>query len=771
MIIRGIGTKDFVRATDCSSKHFAHYGKGSRELLPMPILPVSAEITYGTALPTDCCRMMDELVSVSVTALNFMFLGKASPTVHRTSNAAQRAAATNLQRRWIRLAIHVSADGVKPARDPGALQRTIDRGMGGRSVRLRADIVDSLPSCAEVDPLPHIPEEFHGILTDPDRLCPPLIGSCAAHVDFSGGARVEYIRLVRAQCRSGKLELAPDSRFTADIFGVAKEASGRQRGVWNGAELADLAVRPPIPPMLGNPSDLNVLEASDDQPIFLSKRDGRSFFDQLHMDPALRELFGTPCVTRDELMNPAIRRSEDVNTRPLTPAELVKFGTTKAVDCSILVPRFACWPMGASWASFVAQSVMTNSLRQAGASAEQFLWPKGGLPEAGQPAVSVATDDVLLFERNKHSGPDADPGKHRLLRELERRWRHDGIEGNAGKSLDRSPSGKALGRSLVDGRYLMPTSARVRDFLNTLYVILGHGSISPSDFEHVVGVANWMLLGFRPMLSCLGSAYGFADANVTEERRIPASVRKELTLVACLFPGLVFDLRASWSGSVFATDGAQSHGFGGAATKCGPDIARHLASMSRSDPRSFVMRGVEPHAGEQVLPISLAMSDFHEVFSIKSPSMQPACKMEVDALQIMIQHLARSPGKHRSRIMGLVDATALKQAVQKGRSSSPYFRVPIRRIAALCIAGELDLHLGHVVSRSNPADAPSRGVHITRKARKKGVSDTRSLVHKVHVNKRAWRRIFQCRNAPSHWLPPSWCTSCSASSLAQPSLR
>ena len=68
-------------------------------------------------------------------------------------------------------------------------------------------------------------------------------------------------------------------------------------------------------------------------------------------------------------------------------------GTTKCY------PLANAWPMGHSWSSAIAQNVMTNTCVEAGLSVDNFLCDAGGLPSLRGHTVSVATDDIAVFER------------------------------------------------------------------------------------------------------------------------------------------------------------------------------------------------------------------------------------------------------------------------------------------------------------------------------------------------------------------------------------
>ena len=59
------------------------------------------------------------------------------------------------------------------------------------------------------------------------------------------------------------------------IFAVGKKDSDKQREVWHGSRVSQASADPPSPPDLASPSALLALECTADDPIFLSKKDGR----------------------------------------------------------------------------------------------------------------------------------------------------------------------------------------------------------------------------------------------------------------------------------------------------------------------------------------------------------------------------------------------------------------------------------------------------------------------------------------------------------------
>ena len=77
---------------------------------------------------------------------------------------------------------------------------------------------------------------------------------------------------------------------------------------------------------------------------------------------------------------------------------------------------------------------------------------------------------------------------------------------------------------------------------------------------------------------------------------------------------------------------------------------------------------------------------------------------------LLLRWLCRSERKHAHRVVVLVDAKAVLGAAAKGRSSALSFKVQLRKLAALTLAGDFLIRYIYIPSEDNPADAPSRGV-------------------------------------------------------------
>ncbi|CAK0899033.1 unnamed protein product, partial [Prorocentrum cordatum] len=86
-------------------------------------------------------------------------------------------------------------------------------------------------------------------------------------------------------------------------------------------------------------------------------------------------------------------------------------------------------------------------------------------------------------------------------------------------------------------------------------------------------------LGEGEGLSLFWSCYAFVRKNCTQEERLWASVRRELSLWDGLAPLLWRDLRAGWSDEVVAVD-ASEWGLGACAAQCGGSLARSVGRTS-----------------------------------------------------------------------------------------------------------------------------------------------------------------------------------------------
>ena len=108
--------------------------------------------------------------------------------------------------------------------------------------------------------------------------------------------------------------------------------------------------------------------------------------------------------------------------------------------------------------------------------------------------------------------------------------------------------------------------------------------------------------------------------------------------------------------------------------------------------------------------LHLNKARFSTVLSLRCRFPAPPGALEAGGLVLLLRWLCRSTRKHSHRVIVLVDAKAVIGAAAKGRTSAPSFKMQVRKLAALTVAGDFLIRYIYIPSEDNPADAPSRGL-------------------------------------------------------------
>ena len=239
--------------------------------------------------------------------------------------------------------------------------------------------VDLLDRCALLDPMPAISEEYRWTLEDASLLFPDGSGSLPQRVVFTSGFRCQYIDLLERQLRAGKVHLMLRPATAAGAFTIGKQGKDSLREIWNGSVATSAAIPPPKHPFQANPCSLAGLEASADQPLWVSGRDATMFFDKFVVPGALVPFLGRPVVTAAELTTGSGRFL-------LSELEVDLLDHVSPLDPEPeMTPVSVAWPMGFGWSSFVAQSYMVNTCPSAGFTTEQLFTEEGRCLQKGQP--------------------------------------------------------------------------------------------------------------------------------------------------------------------------------------------------------------------------------------------------------------------------------------------------------------------------------------------------------------------------------------------------
>ena len=162
---------------------------------------------------------------------------------------------------------------------------------------------------------------------------------------------------------------------------------------------------------------------------------------------------------------------------------------------------------------------------------------------------------------------------------------------------------------------------------------------------------------------------------------------------------------------MFATDGAEEYGYGGASVRCHPEVVKALARHVHELEHQFVPADCWDETFAKTpgaVRLQMAYGDFQRRFSVKSSGGYHASKMEAGALSLAMRVLTRSRKSHRQRVLVLIDAKALLFGARNGRSSAPNFIHGLRAVSAHALAADIKLHCGYIASRFNPADPPGQ---------------------------------------------------------------
>ena len=163
-----------------------------------------------------------------------------------------------------------------------------------------------------------------------------------------------------------------------------------------------------------------------------------------------------------------------------------------------------------------------------------------------------------------------------------------------------------------------------------------------------------------------------------------------------------------------ATDASTSFGLGASYVRTSTSFVRQVARWAEKQGAFVVLDGGAARAlGESRLlrahALNLKLDDFSDVFSVRNKFPAHINVLEGEALVLFLRWLLRSGGNHSTRVVVLLDSAVLLGAAAKGRSSSQLNRL-LRKVAAMTLAGNIQLHLIFVPSSENPADFPSRGL-------------------------------------------------------------
>ncbi|CAE7858645.1 PDE9A [Symbiodinium necroappetens] len=565
---------------------------------------------------------------------------------------------------------------------------------------LEAGRVDNLSVAATCDPLPHLPPHVQDVVTSAKSMFQDAPCDLASFEKFSAGAREEYAKLVTLQLRCGKLGLATSCSGGGTSFTVGKPGGNRLREVWHGRRVSQAAQVPPKPRHLASPTALSFLECSKDRPLRVSKRDASCWFDQLELPASLRLFMAKPAVSTDELVKAGMTCQE----------QLLYMEAGHDWQEGQLFPVHHVWPMGFAWSSYIAQEVMLMICSRAGIQETSLLACDCETPSSFRSVAAVATDDVMFFS-------DAGPGVTRqAANAFDDEMTAQGALRNAKKDVNDQLNATCVGVDLVSGCYL-DIPGRLLALLITFLFLSTQGRASPKQVHQLLGTLQWYDLLVRPKLSIYEAVYKFTgnkDDDVVVA--IPPGVLAELACSLCLGVFWRCDLTRPFLPLLAATDASTEFGFGASVLQAPVSLVRQVARWAEKQGAFLIMDGGTA-TKSRLGPchrLGVRLDQFSDIFSVRKKFSGHINVLEGEAFVLYLRWLLRARKHHGRRVVVLLDSAVWLGAAAKGRSSSQLNRL-LRKVAALTLAGNLQLNLILVPSAENPSDAPSRGVRRRRK--------------------------------------------------------
>ena len=642
---------------------------------------------------------------------------------------------TMLAQKILRLGLRFAARPVdsSPAAALAKLCHVADGDMLGSAAahpRLVASQVDGLRSSGLVDPLTHVEAETAAVVRSPDLLFPGAHPGLAHYGTINRSDRLEYLKLIASQLRSNKLVLRSSVKGGGTCFCVPKKEPGHLRQVWHGTALSEAARSPPRPPHVATPGGLLYLQTTTDRPYLTSKRDGKALVDQLKVPSALREWFGTPPFRASEMLDAGIISFSELRTFYKGPGAIGGDST--------LFPCLAVWPMGFSWSSYLAQCTTLAICKAGGLDLSSILSEDDGCPADVSSAFCVATDDICHFTTKGAAFAE------NAMAEVDQAFDKLHVLCSTDKNVTAAGSTTCIGVDIDDGLFLVGEARKVQAFLLGTVGMAQHRDslfLSPNAVAGILGIVSWLAQLNRPLYAVFDRIYQFTGGPFkTTPAAVPVAAIQELAHAALLAPLFEADLTRSWCCDLLATDASDCFGFGACCARVSPDVIHHLSRLGgpqqdhvRLDRPCDAGGGPEkPRTGTQHR-LRLSEKRFRVVISSRRCFAAHSGNLEAHGVCLGLEWLLRRRDRHSRRAVMLVDAQAIIGALAKGRTSARSIISPIRKAAALSLAGDLSVHYLYIPSESNPADKPSRGLSAGVPGLKRGGVPGRSRVRKHTV--------------------------------------
>ena len=364
---------------------------------------------------------------------------------------------------------------------------------------LRGDAVDLPLQAATCDPLQHIPKDLVCAISDSSAIFPEPLPLVQPLVPANEHDCRQYLILVAREMACAKLRLRRHVRGLASVFAAAKATEGRQRKIWNGAQLSAMAARPPPPHRLANPSSLLDIHAETGKPLYHSKHDAETFFDTLKFPSDLQDVFAQPPLLVGDLL-----RETGMNIAALSELTDDAAGV-QLTDNEFVFPVHVVWPMGFSWSSAIAQGTTLACVAAAGVREECVLSVSHKPPSDQSELCLVATDDTVFIHQSHAEGTST-------LQRFDGALAAAGIPRKESKDISLVEQVTILGCDVSSRPHMAePSQVKLLKCLACCLDLLRTKWASPGAVNGLLGLLQWFSLLQRPMFGVFDQIYEFVQ--------------------------------------------------------------------------------------------------------------------------------------------------------------------------------------------------------------------------------------------------------------------
>ncbi len=247
-----------------------------------------------------------------------------------------------------------------------------------------------------------------------------------------------------------------------------------------------------------------------------------------------------------------------------------------------------------------------------------------------------------------------------------------------------------------------------------------------------MGLVSYVFLYRRELFCILEKVYGQGrHCEADEVFKFSQQARIELELVLALGPLASHSMRLPVSDRVWATDASQYKAAAtftdvppGAGERLWPHRAkrrrgRHLLTTCEQVSAQLGIEDSDDDPDDK--PPQKWTDDFaasrswKPSFVYRTDPLEHINLKEARAVRTLVRRLARTPGALGCRHLNLLDSAVVLGGLTKGRSpSNPLNRI-LRSTVGDRVLGDIVLGFGHVSTKWNPADDPTRGENVRKR--------------------------------------------------------